>query len=39
MTKNVTIIAKDKLDLEKAVQVVQALELADEHSKNAEKES
>ena len=39
MTKNLITVAEDKLDLKKAVEVAQALELANEHSKMLQKEN
>ena len=39
MTKNLMTVAEDKLDLKKAVEVAQALELAYEHSKALQKEN
>ena len=39
MTKNLMTVAEDKLDLKKAVEVAQALELANEHSKTLQKEN
>ena len=39
MTKNLITVAEDKLDLKKAVEVAQALELANEHSNTLQKEN